>query len=100
MGLAQSKNKGADIFLANPSGEYIGRICHWRECGRGIRASRDALHCGRRHYLHDDFNDIRLSTTAVTEPTVEVWPKVICRQNVPGDLQSYLSRFQPDSDEI
>jgi predicted nucleotidyltransferase len=99
-GLAQSKNKGADIFLANPSGQYIGRICHWRECGPGIRASCDALHCGRRHYLHDDFNDIRLSTTAVTEPTVEVWPKVICRQNVPGDLQSYLSRFQPDSDEI
>lgn len=98
-GLAQSKNKGADIFLANPLGEYIGRICHWRECGPGIRASCDALHCGRRHYLHDDFNDIRLKTTVVREPIVEVWPKVVCRQQIPGDLQAYLSRFESGKDE-
>ena len=26
-GHAQSRNKGADIFLADPSGRYIGRIC-------------------------------------------------------------------------
>ena len=97
-GLAQSKNKGADIFLANPSGEYIGRICHWRECGPGIRASCDALHCGRRHYLHDDFNDIRLNTTVVREPTVEIWPKVVCRQQLPADLQAYLSRFESGKD--
>jgi predicted nucleotidyltransferase len=32
-GKAQSKNRGADIFLANPEGHYIGRICHWRNCG-------------------------------------------------------------------
>ena len=47
-GHAQSRNKGTDIFLANPSGNYIGRICHWRECRPGIRASCDARHCGRR----------------------------------------------------
>src|SRR3990172_10657972 len=45
-GRAQSRNKGADmgadIFLANPSGKYIGRTCHWRECYPGIRASCDA----------------------------------------------------------
>ena len=100
MGLAQSKNRGADIFLANPSGEYIGRICHWRECSPGIRASCDAFHCGRRHFLHDDFNDIRLDTVVVREPTVEVWPKVICRQQVPSDLQAYLSSFQSNRDEV
>lgn len=94
MGLAQSKNKGADIFLANPSGEYIGRICHWRECGPGIRASCDALHCGRRHFLHDDLDDINLDPLLVREPPLEVWPKVIRRQNVPCDLQTYLSRLQ------
>src|SRR5688572_25367190 len=37
-GITQSKNKGADVFLANPAGQYIGRICHWRRCGPGIRA--------------------------------------------------------------
>jgi len=99
-GLAQSKNKGADIFLANPSGEYIGRICHWRECGPGIRASCDAHHCGRRHFLHDDFNDIRLDAGVVREPTVEVWPKVVCRQLVPSDLQAYLSSFESGRDEV
>ena len=94
MGLAQSKSKGADIFLANPSDEYIGRICHWRECGPGIRASCDAHHCGQRHYLHDDFNDIKLDAAIVRGPTVEVWPKVICRQVIPSDLQSHLSDFE------
>src|SRR5215211_7870104 len=36
-GAAQTKNKGADVFIVNPSGQYIGRICHWRDCGPGIR---------------------------------------------------------------
>ena len=35
-GRAQSRNKGADIFLADPSGNYIGRTCHWRECYPGF----------------------------------------------------------------
>jgi hypothetical protein len=100
IGLAQSKNKGADVFLANPSGEYIGRICHWRECGPGIRASCNAHHCGQRHYLHDDFGDIRLKATVVREPTVEVWPRVVCRQQVPSDLQAYLSSFESGRDEF
>lgn len=43
-GKAQSRNSGADIFLANPSGEYIGRICHWRECRPFVRVSCDARH--------------------------------------------------------
>src|SRR5207245_6387271 len=38
-GRAQSRNKGADVFLADPSGTYIGRICHWRECRPGWPAT-------------------------------------------------------------
>ena len=30
-GRAQTRNSGADIFLADSEG-CIGRICHWREC--------------------------------------------------------------------
>ena len=93
-GIVQSRNKGADIFLANPSTQYIGRICHWRECGPGIRASCDAHHCGRRHFLHDDLGDINLDPLLVKEPPVEIWPKVICRQVIASDLMSYLSRYQ------
>ena len=94
-GAAQTRNKGADIFLANPAGRYIGRICHWRECGPGIRASCDAQHCGGRHFLHDDFDDVALDPQLVAEPPVEVWPAVVCRQAIPADLATHLSRFRP-----
>lgn len=93
-GAMQAHGKGADVFLANPAGRYIGRICHWRECGIGIRTSCDARHCGRRHFLHDDLNDITLGARLVEEPPLEVWPSVICRQLVPSDLMPDLSRFR------
>ncbi|OGT20945.1 MAG: hypothetical protein A2V90_09355 [Gammaproteobacteria bacterium RBG_16_57_12] len=93
-GAAQTRNKGADVFLANPAGCYIGRICHWRECSPGVRASCDARHCGRRHFLHDDLDDVTLDPLLVKEPPIEVWPAVVCRTAVPGDLMSYLTRFQ------
>ena len=93
-GIAQSRNKGADIFLANLSGMYIGRICHWRECGTRIRATCDAHHCGQRHFLHDDFNDINLNSRLVLEPPVDVWPTVIYRTAVASDLLHYISHFQ------
>ena len=32
MGQAQTINLGADIFLADTTGHYPGRICHYREC--------------------------------------------------------------------
>ena len=54
--MAQSQN-GGDIFLAGPKGNYLGRTCHWKNCGPGIRMSCDALHCGQRHYLHDDLRN-------------------------------------------
>ena len=67
-GLAQSKNKGADVFLANSAGQYIGRICHWSRCGPKFRATCDARNCGVREYLHDDLDDINLDPFVVQEP--------------------------------
>ncbi len=98
-GAAQTKNKGADVFLANPAGQYIGRICHWRNCGPGIRASCDARNCGRRHYLHDDLDDINLNPLLVKEPPLEIWPVVIYRQSIAQDLLSFLVRFEVNSNE-
>jgi hypothetical protein len=89
-GRAQSQNKGADIFLANPSGRYIGRTCHWRECRPGIRASCDARHCGRRPFLHDDLDAIKLDSALTDCPPVELWPVVIRRVQVPGDVEEVL----------
>lgn len=93
-GRAQTKNRGADIFLANPAGHYIGRICHWRECAPGIRMSCDAQHCGRRQYLHDDLDAVNLSNQLVTNPPIQAWPRVECTIKVPADLMPYLSRLQ------
>jgi hypothetical protein len=89
-GRAQSRNKGADIFLANPAGEYIGRTCHWRECQPGIRASCDARHCGRRPFLHDDLDDVSLDAALITAPPLEMWPNVVRRGQLPGDVEVEL----------
>jgi hypothetical protein len=99
MGVAQSKNKGADVFLANPAGQYIGRICHWRRCGPGIRASCDARNCGQRHYLHDDLDEINLDPRLVKEPPLEIWPSVVYRQSVARDLLPFLTRFDVHRNE-
>ncbi len=93
-GIAQGKNKGADIFLANPAGEYIGRVCHWKDCGPHFRSTCDALNCGVREYLHDDFGDIRLNPRLVKEPPLEIWPTVIYRQKVADDLLPFLAKYE------
>lgn len=71
-GRAQSRNKGADIFLADPSGNYIGRTCHWRERHPGIRASCDARHCGLRAFLHDDLDAVMLEAALINMPPLEI----------------------------
>lgn len=93
-GAAQTRNRGADIFLVNPAGRYIGRICHWRECAPGIRIACDARNCGRRQYLHDDLDCVNLDPGLVKEPPVVIWPAAICRVTVPGDVKDCLLRFQ------
>jgi len=93
-GRVQTKNRGADIFLANPAGKYIGRICHWRECAPGIRQSCDAQHCGKRTYLHDDLGVVHLSSQLVANPPIQIWPHVEYGGNVPVDLMPFLSKQQ------
>jgi hypothetical protein len=89
-GRAQSRNKGADVFLADPSGTYIGRICHWRECRPGIRVACDARHCGRRPFLHDDLDDVTLDPVLIKAPPVELWPGIVRRAELPSDVEAQL----------
>jgi hypothetical protein len=89
-GHAQSRNKGADIFLADPSGKYIGRICHWRECYPGKRMSCDARHCGRRTFLHDDLDDVTLDLSLIKTPPLELWPNIVRRVELPSDVETQL----------
>ncbi len=98
-GMAQSKNKGADVFLANPAGQYIGRICHWSQCGPQFRVTCDARNCGVREYLHDDLDEINLDPRLVKEPPLEIWPNVVYRQSVASDLLPFLARFEVNKSE-
>ena len=86
---------GADIFLANPRGKYVGRICEWKECRPGVRIRCDALHCGRRHYLHDDLKAVRLASELVQSPPVILWPEPRWTEPVPPDLLPLREMF-PD----
>ena len=73
------RSRGGDVFLADVGGNYLGRTCLWKECGPGIRQSCDALHCGQRHYLHDDLRAIKLQPALIQAPPIELWPAVVAR---------------------
>lgn len=85
-GTGQTRNSGADIFLAHPDEQYIGRMCGWRECRSGLRLACRASNCGRREYLNDDLHVVNLDTQVIARPPVELWPVVVCRQHVPVDV--------------
>ncbi len=89
-GHTQQRNRGADIFLAEPPDRYIGRTCGWRECAPGIRVACRADHCGRRHHLNDDLSLIALPATLVQAPPIDLWPQVVRRVATPADVEHLL----------
>jgi len=91
-GRAQQMNRGADIFLADTQGKYIGRTCSWRECWSGKRRSCDALNCGKRPYLHDDLETVSLSDETV-RAALELWPSLERRVGLPDDLEKTLEQL-------
>ncbi len=93
-GRLQEMNHWADVFLVDERGQYLGRTCTWRDCRPGIRASCDALQCGRRPHLHDDLGDVRLDQALITSPPVEIWPTVLRRSTVPTDVEALLATFE------
>jgi predicted nucleotidyltransferase len=89
-GRAQQINRGGEVFLADPQGNYLGRTCHWKECGLGFRTSCDALHCGGRHYLHDDLKTVKLPKSLIQEPPLELWPLIVARVPLPEDVKKEI----------
>jgi hypothetical protein len=87
-GSAQTINLGADIFLADEGGQYLGRICHYRECHP--RVACRAQHCGRRDHLSDDLHVVTLSKELLTAPPLVLWPTVVRRVTVPPDVELLL----------
>lgn len=93
-GQAQSFNRGADVFLADERGTYIGRTCRWRDCRPGVRRACDALHCGQRPCLHDDLDAITLNSTVVLSPPVTLWPTVERRSKLPADVEEVVAALE------
>jgi hypothetical protein len=87
-GSAQTINLGADIFLADATGRYLGRTCHYRECHPRVACL--ALHCGRRDHLNDDLHVVTLSKELIASPPVDLWPNVIRQVTVPPDVEEVL----------
>jgi hypothetical protein len=52
----------------------------------------DARHCGRRPYLHDDWDPVRLEDALVRRPPIVLWPHVIARVSLPADVERTLVR--------
>lgn len=89
-GNAQKINLGADIFLADESGQYLGRICSYRECFP--RMACQALNCTLRAHLNDDLENVTLREDVVRLPPAELWPRVARRGRLPSDVETYLLR--------
>lgn len=87
-GQAQSINLGADIFLADANGTYLGRICGYRECH--ARVLCQARHCGRRQHLNDDFDMVTLARQIIAAPPLELWPEIVRRCTLPADVENVL----------
>lgn len=80
----------ADVFLCNPQGEYLGRICSWKACVPGIRQSCQAQHCERRTFLSDDLQNVQLDPALIAGPPLELWPEIITRADLPDDVREVL----------
>jgi hypothetical protein len=87
-GTEQRISLGADIFLANAAGRYLGRICHYRECHP--RVACRALNCGLRQHLNDDLQIVTLSPALISAPPIDLWPRLVARCAVPADTQAIL----------
>jgi len=87
-GQAQAINLGADIFLIDQNGHYLGRICHYRECH--FRVACHARHCGEIDHLNNDLDVVTLSDELIAAPPLDLWPTVIRRSAVPPDVETLL----------
>ena len=87
-GKAQNINLGADIFLCEPDGRYIGRTCSYRECH--YRMSCSGHGCGAGRHLNDDLDIVTLKPDLVRAPPLELWPNVVRRCRPPDDVERLL----------
>ena len=79
---------GADVFLADPAGRYLGRLCKHRECPSLRQCA--ARHCGLRPHLKDDLDIITLERPLIAAPPIVLWPTVATQDIVSSDVVTDL----------
>ncbi|MEP6834777.1 MAG: hypothetical protein ABJB74_15390 [Gemmatimonas sp.] len=90
-GTAQARiNSGADIFLADARGAYLGRVCHYRACHP--RARCHAHNCGIRPHVADDFDVVQLKPELIVAPPLQVFPTIFAQDAIPADVEFLLLR--------
>ncbi len=87
-GAGQTINLGGDVFLADETGRYIGRICHYRECYPRVLCR--ARNCGKRQHLNDDLQIVTLDPALIASPPIDLWPRIARRVAVPDDTEELL----------
>lgn len=87
-GRSQGINSGADVFLANSDGDYIGRVCHYKECFRRVACL--ARHCGAHPHLNDDLDFVMISAELIATPPILLFPILSAVVDVPADVESIL----------
>lgn len=88
-GSAQAKlNSGADVFLADTTGRYLGRVCRYRECHPRVLCR--AQHCGAVPHVVDDLDAICISEDIIATPPVELWPNAVARVALLDDVEQLL----------
>lgn len=95
-GHAQTFNRGGEVFLADPRNTYLGRTCHWKRCEPFARLRCAAQHCGRRHYLYDDLQNLRLAKHLIAKPPLVLWPQIVAHGPMPADIQTGLLNLLTD----
>ena len=90
-GRLQQINRGAEVFLADSQGNYLGRTCPWKVCGgvhyngAGVHYDCNGQQCGSR--IRADFSTIRLKKSIIRKPPLVLWPNVVALAPVPKDVQ-------------
>lgn len=87
-GRLQSQNSGADIFLCDEAGEYLGRTCSYRECHPRMLCR--GMQCRPGSHLRDDLEVVTLSPDLIKEPPCILWPAVTYREPLPKDVKEFL----------
>ena len=93
--MAVGDSSGADVFLANEAGAYLGRTCHYRQCH--LRMGCMGIRCNGGHIMYD-LHIINLDKSLVLNPPVEIYPKVVIRKQLPKDLEVAIQAYQKSSE--